>query len=135
MINFNTWYESWPLDLQISFLLAPFVIGLSGMAVLAYTTYQHYERIITAFPNSPGVQNYTRRCAGFDFHSRCMQVSFTAGFVLWPKIQIRRGELDPEEVRKFPAEIKRLMGISASLLFSGAAWLLLAVGLLKLSES
>lgn len=123
----NSWWA-------FAFMLAPFVIGLSGMAVLACTTYHHYDRIITAFPNSPGVQNYTKRCAGFDFHSRYMQVIFTASFVLWPRIQIRRGELDPEEVRNFPAQIKRLMTISASLMSVGGVWLFLAVGLLKLTE-
>lgn len=124
------WHSWW----AFAFLLVPLVIGLSGMAVLAYITYRYYDRIITAFPNSRGVRTYNRLWSGFGFSSRCSQVANTASFVLWPKIQVRRGELDPEEVRNFPAEIKRLMAISACLISIGGVWFLLAVGLLKFSE-
>lgn len=61
-----------------------------------------------------------------------MQVGCAGGFVLWPNIHIRQGTLDPEEVREFPPEIRRLMVISFSLLFAGS-WLLIGVALLKLS--
>ncbi|WP_217474741.1 hypothetical protein [Stutzerimonas stutzeri] len=132
-MNFSAWFETWPLDLQIAFLMAPFVTALSGMAVQAYTTRRYYDRIISAFPNSLGVKNYQRLWAGFDFVSRFMQVGSTSGFVLWPNIHVRQGSLDPEEVRNFPPEIKRLMVISVSLLFVGFAWLLVGVALLKLS--
>lgn len=132
-MNFSAWFETWPLDLQIIFLIAPFVIALSGLAVQAYITHRHYDRIIAAFPNSLGVRNYQRLWAGFDFVSRCMQVGSTGGFVIWPKIHIRQGTLDPEEVRNFPSDIKRLMRVSVGLLFFGFAWLLIAVALLKLS--
>jgi hypothetical protein len=124
----NSWWA-------ISFMLAPFVIGLSGMAVLAYTTHRYYDRVLSAFPNSRGVQNFTRMWAGFGFSSRFLQVSSTAGFVLWPKTHIRRGDLDPNEVHNFPAEIKKLMVIATILMATGGVWLFLSVALLKLTES
>ncbi|WP_162988047.1 hypothetical protein [Stutzerimonas urumqiensis] len=130
-MNFSTWFETWPLDLQIVFLIAPFVIGLSGLAVQAYVTHRYYDQIIAAFPNSLGVKNYQRLWAGFDFVSRFMQVGSTGGFLLWPKIHIRQGTLDPVEVRNFPPDIKRLMSVSLCLLSVGFAWLLIAVALLK----
>ncbi|WP_218161397.1 hypothetical protein, partial [Pseudomonas citronellolis] len=103
-------------------------------AVLAYTTHRHYERILAAFPNSPGVNNYNRIWAGSSFRSRCMQVASTAGFMfLLTRINIRRGHLSPEDLRNFPPDIRRLMLISGSLLLVGSAWLFLLVGLLKLS--
>lgn len=130
-MNFSTWFETWPLDLQIVFLIAPFVIGLSGLAVQAYVTHRYYDQIIAAFPNSLGVKNYQRLWAGFAFVSRFMQVGSTGGFLLWPKIHIRQGTLDPVEVRNFPPDIKRLMSVSLCLLSVGFAWLLIAVALLK----
>ncbi|ARU90166.1 hypothetical protein [Pseudomonas sp. M30-35] len=129
MIDFYSWHPY----LRITFLLAPFVIALSGLAVQVYITHRYYDQVISAFPNSLGVRNYQRMWAGFDFISRCMQVGSTGGFVLWPNIHIRQGTLDPEEVRNFPPEIKRLMVIAWRLGFVGMAWLFLAVGLLKLS--
>ncbi|WP_312300478.1 hypothetical protein [Stutzerimonas nitrititolerans] len=132
-MNFGVWFETWPLDLQIAFLLAPFVIGLSGAAVQAYITYRYYDRIASAFPNSLGVKNLQRLWTGYSFPSRCMRVGSAGGFVLWPNIHIRQGTLDPEEIRNFPPEIKRLMVISFSLLFAGFSWLLIGIALLKLS--
>ncbi|MCP1640844.1 hypothetical protein J2T41_000438 [Pseudomonas citronellolis] len=130
MIDFYSWHPY----LRIACLLSPFVILLSGAAVLAYTTHRHYERILTAFPNNPGVNNYNRIWAGSSFRSRCMQVASTAGFMfLLTRINIRRGHLSPEDLRNFPPDIRRLMLISGSLLLAGSAWLFLLVGLLKLS--
>lgn len=130
MIDINCW----PLKLQIAFLLAPFIVGLSGGIALAYTTARHYEQIMAAFPSSPGVQNFQRGFAGYSFRSRCMQVAVTAGFVFWPKKFIRRSELCPDEVHNFPREIKRLMIISIAQLWIAMAWLALLAGLLKLSD-
>lgn len=129
MIDFYSWHPY----VRITFLLAPFVIAISGLVVQAYITHRYYDRIITAFPNSLGIRNYQRLWAGFDFPSRCMQIGSTGGFILWPKIHIRKGSVDPEEIRNFPREIKRLMAISFGLLFVGSAWLLSGVALLKLS--
>ncbi|WP_152989196.1 hypothetical protein [Pseudomonas citronellolis] len=130
MIDFYSWHPY----LRIACLLSPFVILLSGAAVLAYTTHRHYERILAAFPNSPGVNNYNRIWAGSSFRSRCMQIASTAGFMfLLTRINIRRGHLSPEDLCNFPPDIRRLMLISGSLLLAGSAWLFLLVGLLKLS--
>ncbi|MCH2341729.1 hypothetical protein ACGFZ7_20930 [Pseudomonas sp. NPDC047963] len=129
MIDFYTWHSC----TRIAFLLIPFLIGLSGVAVQAYLTHRYYEIIISAFPNSSGVKNYQRVWPGKSFRSRCLQVGSTGGFILWPKTHIRQGSLDPKEVRNFPPEIKRLMVISVILLFVGFAWLLIGVALLKLS--
>ena len=98
MIDFYSWHPY----LRIACLLSPFVILLSGAAVLAYTTHRHYERILAAFPNSPGVNNYNRIWASSNFRSRCMQVASTAGFMfLLTRINIRRGHLSPEDLRNF----------------------------------
>ena len=129
MIDIN----SWPLYVQLAFGLGPFVIGFSGGGILVFTTLRHYDRIVSSFPNSRGVQNVLRIFANYGFHPRSMQVAAIAGIVLFPRMCTRRGELEPEEVRNFPPEIKRLMVIFTTLLGVGLAWVALAVVLLKLS--
>lgn len=78
--------------------------------------------------------NFVRLWAGFSFFSRMIQTSVIAGAVLWPKQFLKHGELDPNELRNFPADLKRRLAISVYLIWTGLAWLLLAVGLLKLTE-
>ncbi|MDA8485587.1 hypothetical protein NNO07_21165 [Pseudomonas resinovorans] len=124
MIDFN----SWPSYVQLVLLAGPFVTGLSGLAHQAYITHRHYDRIASAFPNSRGLT-----FASSSFRWRCREVGAASGAVLFPKLGIRRDILDPEEIRNFPPDIKQQMLISITLLFVGAAWLMLTWGLLELS--
>jgi hypothetical protein len=125
------WSSWW----AFAFMLAPFVIGLSGMAIGAYTTHHDLERMKAVFPKSICIASSMRLWAGFSFWSRMMQTGAIAGAVLWPKPLLKRGELDPDELRNFPADLKRRLAISMRLTSIGLVWLFLAVGLLKLSES
>ena len=124
MIDIN----SWPLYVKLALGLGWIVIGLPGCMVLAYTTHRYYARIMSAFPNSPGVRCIQMGFKGFSFHSRCTQVAMSAGFILGAKLYISRGYLDPVDSRNFPPEIKRLMVISMSLMGTGFTWLMLLWG-------
>ncbi|MCY1450225.1 hypothetical protein D9M71_670120 [compost metagenome] len=104
------------------------------MAINAYTTHYDLEKMKTVFPNSPFMTNFVRLWAGFSFFSRMIQTSVIAGAVLWPKQFLKHGELDPNELCNFPADLKRRLAISMYLTLTGLAWLLLTVGLLKLAE-
>ena len=115
-------------------MLAPFVIGLSGMAIAAYTTHHDLERMKAVFPNSLCIASNMRLWAGFSFWSRMMQTAAITGAVLWPGPFLTRGELDPDELRNFPADLKRRLAIAVHLTTTGLVWLFLAVGLLKLTE-
>ncbi len=127
--------DTWHPGLAFAFMLTPLVIGLSGVAVIAYTTYRFYDEVSSAFPNSRAVKNTHRMWAGSNFISRWLQVSSTGSFVLFPNGHIKRGDLDPLEVQAFPPCIKRLITVGHSLMLVGSVWLILAVGLLKLTES
>ncbi|MNO53194.1 hypothetical protein D3C76_436320 [compost metagenome] len=127
-------FYSWHPGLRFFFMLVPFVIGLSGLAIGAYTTHHDLEKMKAVFPKSLCIANSMRLWAGFSFSSRMMQASAIAGAVLWPKPLIRSGGLDPEELRNFPADLKRRLAISMYLTLTGLAWLFLAVGLLKFTE-
>ncbi|MNF76057.1 hypothetical protein D3C85_745570 [compost metagenome] len=126
--------EFWSSWWAFAFILAPFITSLSGLAIVAYTAHYDLEKMKAVFPSSLYIANTIRRSAGFSFTSRVMQVCTIAGAVIWPTSLIRLGELDPDELRNFPACLKRRLTISVALIFTGMAWLFLAVGLIKLNK-
>ena len=132
-MNFGVWFETWPLDLQIAFLLAPFMIALPGVFMILFLAYRNLDTILTVFPNSVYVKRQKAMWGSRDPLSRFILTSSLAAVALWPDRHIRRGELDESEVRKLPLSIKRRMVIAWRLCAAGTAWLLLFGGLLKLS--
>ncbi|MCY1174702.1 hypothetical protein D3C76_437450 [compost metagenome] len=134
MINFSSWFETWSLDLQIFFLAAPFAIGLVGQAITIYMVYRDLDEMKAAFPKSTLIQNQMINWAGSSFKARYMQLNLITGAVLLSGFWLRRGELDPDEVKNFPPHLKPRMIWSSWFLGIGLAWLFLAVGLLKFTE-
>ncbi len=133
-MNFNTWFETWHLDLQIAFLLAPFVIGAIGQVVTIYMVYHDLDEMKAAFPHSNHIRNQLNIWSGSGFVARYMQVNAITGAVLLASFYLRRGELEPDEVENFPKHLKPRMLWSTWLLGISLAWLFLAVGLLKFSK-
>lgn len=132
-MNFGDWFETWHLDLQIAFLLAPFAIGFSGMSMILLMAYRDLNMILDTFPNSEYVQRQKMLWGVSGLYSRFILTSSLAAVALLPRGHIKRGELDENEVRNLPHSIKHRMVIAWWLCFVGMAWLFLAVGLLKLT--
>jgi len=132
-LNFSTWFETWCLDLQIAFLLAPFVIGFSGMLMILVMAYRNLDLILHTFPHSGYVLRQKMLWGSSGLYSRFILTSSLAAVALFPKGHIKRGDLLESEVRSLPRFIKHRMVIAWWLCFAGMAWLLLAVGLLKLT--
>lgn len=134
-MNFSIWFETWPLDLQIAFLLAPFVIGLSGVAIGVFiASSRHFEIMLSALPNSAWAMQ--KNIVGTtSLASRCYLVSTLSGALLFSEFNVRKGVLNANDVSNFPSSLRRLMTLSTTLAFVGMAWLCLAVGLIKLTGS
>ncbi|XEG70463.1 hypothetical protein QA447_20825 [Pseudomonas sp. abacavir_1] len=125
----------WSSELAFFFMTAPYAIGILGMAAHIYVTFRHRETITRAFPNSPIIRNHMATWMGHSIPARLIQTSMVSGIILWPTIHIRRGDLDPEEIRNFPYSIRLIMSISAGLMITGVLWGVLSVLILKLSYS
>ena len=132
-MNFSTWFETWPLDLQITFLLAPFAIGFSGLLMILVMAYRNLDTILHTFPNSGYVIRQKMLWGDSGLYSRFVLTSSLAAIALFPKGHINRGDLLESELRNLPHFIKQRMVAAWWLCFAGMAWLLLAVGLLKLT--
>lgn len=126
--------HSWHPGLVFAFMLAPFVIGLVGQAITVYMVYRDLDEMRASFPNSPHIKHQMAIWAGSDFMARYMQVNAICGAVLLSGYYLRRGELDPDEVRNFPPHLKPRMVWSSWLLGISVAWIFLGVALFTLTE-
>lgn len=132
-MNFNAWFDSWPLELQIVCLLAPFAIMFSGLSIILVMAYKDLDVILGNFPNSEYVKRQNLMWGGLSLRSRFSLTCSLAAVALIPNWHIKRGELEENEVANLPKSIKRRMLVSWWLCFTGMAWLILFTSLLKLS--
>jgi hypothetical protein len=125
--------EFWSSWWAFSFMLAPFVIALSGVLVGVFIACsRHFDTMLSAFSKSTWARQQDI-LGTTSLASRCYLVSTLSGTLLFPQYLVRKGVIDADDVSNFPPSLRRLMLVSAWLVIVGMAWLFLMVGLLKLS--
>ncbi|WP_095162178.1 hypothetical protein [Pseudomonas sp. Irchel 3F5] len=132
MIDINTW----PPSVAIAFGFAPFVISLSGVAMETYIARSRdFDLIIASLPNSLWLKQQIPFWGTTRLKSRCYLLSTICGAMLYPKLCIRLGMMDAEDLRNFPPRLRRRLLIASWLIIIGSAWLFIGVGLIKLSKT
>ncbi|MNJ38158.1 hypothetical protein D3C77_329990 [compost metagenome] len=130
MIDIN----AWPPSIVITFGLAPFVIGLSGIALNAYTARSRdFDLIIASLQNSLWLKQQIPFWGTTSLKSRCYLLSAISGAMLYPKLCIRLGVMDAEDLRNFPQRLRRRILLICWLVMIGSVWLALGLVLMKLS--
>ena len=125
--------EFWNSWWAFAFMLAPFAIGFSGLLMILVMAYQNLDTILRTFPDSGYVIRQKMLWGDSGLYSRFVLTSSLAAVALFPKGHINRGDLLESELRNLPHFIKQRMVAAWWLCFAGMAWLLLAVGRLKLT--
>lgn len=132
MIDINTW----PPGIAIAFGLAPFMIGLSGVAMNTYMACSRdFDNIIASLPNSDRLQQKMPFWGATSFKSRWYLLAAIAAVMIYPKLSVRTGIVDAEDLRTFPPRLRRRLLITAWLVNIGSIWLAIGVALIKLSPT
>ncbi|KJK17355.1 hypothetical protein [Pseudomonas sp. 2(2015)] len=132
MIDINTW----PPSVAIAFGFAPFVILLLGVAMETYIARSRdFDLIIASLPNSLWLKQQIPFWGTTRLKSRCYLLSTICGAMLYPKLCIRLGMMDAEDLRNFPPRLRRRLLIASWLIIVGSAWMFIGVGLIKLSKT
>ncbi|SDQ39240.1 hypothetical protein SAMN05216487_1556 [Pseudomonas sp. UC 17F4] len=132
MIDINTW----PPSVAIAFGFAPFGILLSGVAMETHIARSRdFDLIIASLPNSLWLKQQIPFWGTTRLKSRCYLLSTICGAMLYPKLCIRLGMMDAEDLRNFPPRLRRRLLIASWLIIIGSAWLFIGVGLIKLSKT
>ncbi|QPG63651.1 hypothetical protein HFV04_002375 [Pseudomonas sp. BIGb0427] len=132
MIDINTW----PPSVAIDFGFAPFVILLSGVVMETYIARSRdFDLVIASLPNSLWLKQQIPFWGTTRLKSRCYLLSTICGAMLYPKLCIRLGMMDAEDLRNFPPRLRRRLLIASWLIIIGSAWMFIGVGLIKLSKT
>ncbi|MFK0090437.1 hypothetical protein ACIQUS_24480 [Pseudomonas sp. NPDC090755] len=123
------WSSWW----AFAFMLAPFVISLSGVAMTIYIAHsRNFEVMIANLQNSLWVTQQVPIFGTSSLKSRCYLLGTISGAMLYPRISVRLGAFDEEDLRNFPIDLRRRLLVAAWLVIIGSAWLFIGLGLIKL---
>lgn len=127
--------DSWPLVLKLSFVVAPVVIALLGVAINIYSTVtRDYHVICSSITSSPYIEGLKVTWGASHLKWRFCLVCAIGGIVNFPGSALRRGQLDADELNAFPPKLKRRLALSLWLTLTGFSWMVLAATLIKLSK-
>ncbi|MEA3234071.1 hypothetical protein OP492_05345 [Pseudomonas mosselii] len=114
----------WPVELRIAFLLAPFVIGLAGLAIALYIAgARHFQVMCDALQRSEGLREELRNGGVLTLKFRLMRVSAMTAGMFCPTLGIRQGWLDPEDSRDFPVYLKKRMKLGMFCIITAIVWM------------
>ena len=123
--------SEWVL-VQLTIILAAFVAAIAGVAINAFVAWsRHFDVMLKALPNCTWLSGQVHGWGTSTFLSRNYLVSTMCAAMVFPGIGIRRGQLDPDEIRAFPPYLKRWMVLSFWLVILGAGVLAIEWVLLK----
>lgn len=132
MIDINTW----PPGIAIAFGFAPFVIGITGVAMNAYIAHSRdFDIIIASLPNSVWLKMQIPFWGTTRLKSRCYLLSTIGGAMLYPKLSVRLGMMDADDLRNFPRRLRCRLLVASWLGITGAVLLAVGVALIKLSPT
>lgn len=123
---------SWSAMAKLMLLLSPFIMGVPGILISAYTTLtKDYSIVCSAITSNPYFEGVKRAwgCGGFRW--RWLLVCTASGLIAFSWIELRAGRLDANELKAFPRRLKRRLVISAWLTTGGFFWLMALWGVLK----
>ena len=126
-------YYSWHPGFRFAFLFAPFVIAMCGVAMDTYLARSRdFDIIIASLPNSVWLKMQIPFWGTTRLKSRCYLLSTISGAMLYPKLSVRLGMMNAEDLRKFPSRLRRRMLIASWLMIIGGAWLAIGYAWIKL---
>ncbi len=127
MMNINSW-SPWAV---ILFIGIPFLLIIISFVLSLYMANRHLDAMIDALKNSRYITARTglRHQGWFE---RILLVAIISGMVQWPGPGLRLGEMDPDDLRKFPAYLRKLLKAKHVLTLIIVIWVLIIYVLAEL---
>jgi hypothetical protein len=105
--------------------LMVFVLIFISLALWFYTSYTKMDEMLKHLSNCRAIQ-IRKPLMGKDPLGRFLMMGTIAGVLLTPKLYLRDGGADPEDIETFPKKLKKVIAIQYSVLvFSGTSMFVL----------
>jgi ABC-type sugar transport system permease subunit len=116
-------FDNWSPFLKLSFLIAPFGLGLLGIAInVQIALSRDFHVAMSAITSNPYLEQMKPVWGGGSLRSRCLLLSTVSGLVTFPGLHLRMGWLDEVELKNFPPKIKRKLGAALWLIMISSVW-------------
>ncbi|WP_231667057.1 hypothetical protein [Pseudomonas quasicaspiana] len=123
--------NSWSPWMVIGFVGIPFLLIIVSFVLSFYMSNRHLDAMIDALKNC----RYITARAGLrhqGWFERILLVALISGMVQWPKPGLRLGEMDPDDLREFPAYLRKLLKAKNVLTLIIVIWFLVIYVLAEL---
>ena len=124
--------EFWSSWFAFALLAGPILLAFMSIAFSLYLSRRHLDAMLEALKNSHYLAFWAAGLRDDDWFRRFTLAAQIRGMVMWPGALIRAGEVDPDEIRNFPAHLKRLLVAETVLHGIILVWGVVAFVLLKL---
>lgn len=128
-------FSSWSPILRIVILVCPMLIILSGLTLSFYIACSRdFYIVLSAIKTSPWIEQQKKYMGVSSVRSRWILVCNICGLLVLPGPHLRRGLLSIEELRAFPAGLRKRMLASLWLTIVGSIWILIVAAIIKLEQ-
>ncbi|UCR87231.1 hypothetical protein [Pseudomonas chlororaphis] len=95
--------------------ISVFVLILLSLTLWLYTSYTRMDEMLKHLSNCRAIQ-IRKPLMGKDPFGRLFMMGTIAGVLLTPKLYLKDGGADPDDIAKFPKHLKRVIAIQYGLL-------------------
>lgn len=128
MITIDTW-SPWAAIIVVG---GPILLCYVSFLYSLYLSRRHLGRFLQALNGSRQIVISSAGLAQSGWLSRLLLVAKITFMVMWPGPGLRAGDLDPDDIRNFPVDLKRLLKVKAILTYVILIWGAIAFALVKL---
>jgi len=107
------------------------LIGVAGIAHSLYLSHRHLEAIKEALKNSRYIYIWGPSLGKRGLIWSLLEISKITGMIVWPRSSIITGELDPVDLKNFPAHLKRYLVINLTTIIFSFTWMIITYFLIK----
>ena len=127
MISIDSW-SPWAAIIVVG---GPILLCYVSFIYSLYLSRCHMIRLLQALNRSRQIIISAAGMTQSGWLNRLLLVAKITFMVTWPGPGLRAGDLDPEDIRNFPSDLKRLLQVKVLLTFVILAWGTLAFVLVK----
>jgi hypothetical protein len=122
--------DTWSPWIAIIIAGGPSLLGFLGFIFTLYLSHRHLDAMMEALKNSRYIYLWGPAWRSRGWIGGCVLITSIAGMVVWPKASIQFGDVDPVDVKNFPAELKRFLIVKVTVMIIAVIWMLIAAVLI-----
>jgi len=101
--------DFWVSWFAFALLAGPILLALVSLSFSLYLSHRHLDAMLEALKGSRHLAVWAPGLLDQGWFGRFMLAAKVRGMVTWPGPLIRAGEVDSDQIRNFPAHLKRLL--------------------------